>query len=371
MKKSKICHITTVHPPFDTRIFYKECRTLAKAGYEVYLIAQHEKEEIVDGVCIIPLPKVKGRLERIIKQSFRALKIALSINAQVYHIHDPELIPISLLLKFFGKKVIFDSHEDVPLQILSKPYLTDKLKYPLSIFFRILESVFCRFFDAIITATPSIRDKFIKINHKTIDINNYPLLEELHLIRSDIKKSKNEICYIGGISQIRGIKELVKALELLGDVKLNLAGNFEDDKLEEEVRSLIGWEKVNYYGFVNRKKVYEIIAKSNVGIVILHPTLNYIDSLPVKMFEYMSVGLPVIASNFPLWKEIVEGNNCGICVNPLDPKEIADAIKYILEHPNEAQKMGENGRKAVLDKYNWEKESEKLINVYRELLSRE
>lgn len=363
-----MCHVTTVHSPFDVRIFHKECKTLAKAGYQVYLIAQHDRKEMVDGVYIIPLSKVKSRIVRIIKQPIKALKIALVINAQVYHIHDPELIPIGLLLKIFQKKVIFDSHEDVPLQILSKPYLNEKIKHPLSTFIRILENLFCRFFDAIITATPSIKDKFVKINPKTLDINNYPLLEELNLIRKDIKKSRNEICYIGGISQIRGIKELVKALEFLDDVRLNLAGNLVDDKLGEEIKSLKGWEKVNYYGFINRDGVYEIMSRSYIGIVTLYPAINYIDSLPVKLFEYMLAGLPVIASNFPLWKEIVEGNNCGVCVDPLNPYEIAEAIKFLMDNPEVAKKMGENGRKAVLEKYNWEKESKKLLDLYEELL---
>ncbi|MCS7232323.1 MAG: glycosyltransferase family 4 protein, partial [Elusimicrobiota bacterium] len=332
MEKIKICHITTVHSPFDVRIFHKECKTLAKAGYEVYLIAQNDKEEIVDGIHIIPLPKIMNRLERIIKLPFIAFKCALKIDAKIYHLHDPELLLIGLLLKIYGKTVIFDSHEDFPLQFISKPYLNKQIRIFLSILLKIFENISCRFFNTIITATPSIRNKFLKINSKTIDVNNFPLLKESLLIKdNNNKRDKNEICYIGGISKIRGIKELIRALELLDDVRLNLAGNFEDNKLEEEVKSLDGWEKVNYYGFVDRDKVYEIISRSSIGIVTLHPSINYIDSLPVKMFEYMLGSLPVIASNFPLWKKIVEDNNCGICVDPLNPKEIANAIKYILD----------------------------------------
>ncbi len=365
----KVCHITTVHPLFDVRIFRKECKTLAKAGYEVCLIAQHNKEEIVNGVHIMPLPKVKNRLKRIIKQPLRALRLALKIDASIYHLHDPELIPVGLILKCLGKKVIFDSHEDVPLQFLSKPYLNKYILKILSRLFAVFEKYSCRYFNGIVCATPSIREKFLKINPKSIDVNNYPLLEESKLLNHNDKNNKmNEVCYIGGISTIRGIKEIVKALELLDNIRLNLAGNFESSKLEEEVRSMKGWEKVNYYGFVGRDKVYEIMVRSKAGMVIFNPLPNHINSQPNKIFEYMSAKLPVIASNFPLWREIVEGNNCGICVDPLNPKEIAEAIKYILEHPEEAKKMGENGRKAVLEKYNWENESKKLLNLYKELL---
>jgi glycosyltransferase involved in cell wall biosynthesis len=366
----KVCHITTVHPPFDARIFLKECRTLVTAGYEVYLIAQYDKEEVIDGVHIVPLLKVKNRLERIIKQPLRALKIALKLHADVYHLHDPELIPVGLILKILNKKVIFDSHEDVPLQLLSKPYLNKHILKILSRLFTVFEKFSCRHFNGIVCATPSIREKFLKINPKSIDVKNYPLLEESKLSSCSNKDNKmNEVCYIGGISKIRGIKELVKALELVDNIRLNLAGNFESSKLEEEVRNMKGWKNVNYYGFVGREKVYEIMARSKAGLVTLYPTVISLNGLPVKLFEYMLAGLPVIASNIPLWREIVEGNNCGICVDPLNPKEIVEAIKYILERPDEAKKMGKNGRRAVLEKYNWEKEGEKLLSFYKGLLN--
>jgi glycosyltransferase involved in cell wall biosynthesis len=110
------------------------------------------------------------------------------------------------------------------------------------------------------------------------------------------------------------------------------------------------------------------MSHSKAGIVTFHPLPNHIDAQPNKMFEYMSAGLPIITSNFPLWKEIVEGNSCGICVNPLDPEEIGKAIEYIISHSNEAEKMGQNGKKAVLEKYNWQVEEKKLFEVYEELL---
>jgi len=369
----KVCHITTVHSPFDDRIFQKECKTLAKAGYEVYLIAQHDKEETVDGVHIIPLPNTRNRYQRILLLPIRALNIALNLGADVYHFHDPELLPVGILLKLFSrKKVIYDVHEDYSKQILSKPYIPRILRKSIAYVVKMLEYISSLFFDSIVTATDDILRNF-SYHKKAISIKNFPIIENF----SDTKKvngSRKDVfnlIYIGGLTEERGIIEVVRALEFVNSkkqLKLILCGKFTPPDLEVKVRSLKGFEKVEYLGWVDFGKIPDFLNKADAGIVCLHPIPNYLTSLPVKLFEYMLAGLPVIASNFPLWKEIVEGNNCGICINPLDLKDIAEAIKYLIEHPDEARKMGENGRKVVLEKYNWQKEGEKLIELYEKLL---
>jgi len=270
----------------------------------------------------------------------------LEINADIYHFHDPELIPLGLKLKKLGKKVIYDVHEDVPRQILSKEYINKFLRPIIAKSFEIYENWASKHFDAIVAATPHIRDRFIKINPNTVDINNFPKRDELYE-PINWHNRKNEICYIGGISKIRGIIELIKALEYT-DTVLHLAGNFESEELKKKVINLPGWKKVKYYGFVDRQKIKEILRTVKIGIVTLHPTKNYLTSLPVKMFEYMSAGIPVIASNFPLWKEIIENNECGICVNPQNPKEIAEAINKLLKNDNLAKFYGENARKLII-----------------------
>ena len=173
---------------------------------------------------------------------------------------------------------------------------------------------------------------------------------------------------MGGIAEIRGIKEVVKAMEFTTNTKLNLVGAFSEKAVEEETKAYIGWQKVNELGFLGRKEVANVMSRSKAGIVTFHPLPNHIDAQPNKMFEYMSAGLSIITSNFPLWKEIVEGNNCGICVNPLDPKQISEAIEYIISYPKEAEQMGKNGKKAVIEKYNWQVEENKLFEVYERLI---
>lgn len=363
--KLRICHITTAHPCFDIRIFHKECKVLADAGYEVYLVAQHDKEEVVDGVHIIPLPKVKSRMERMSFLVNKAFEIALKLNADVYHFHDPEFIPKALKLKRLSKRVIYDAHEDVPRQIMSKPYLKGFSRVLFSRVFEIYENYAARKFDVIITATPHIRDRFLKLNPNTVDVNNYPIMDEFDSVPAWDERN-NDICYIGGISRVRGIIELIKALEFV-DTTLHLAGYFESVELEEEVKKLDGWKKVKYYGFVDRSGIRDILCNVKVGVITLYPEPNHIKSLPIKMFEYMAAGLAIVASNFPLWEEIIRKSGCGLCVNPSDPEAIAQKIRYLLTNDEIARKMGECGRRWVLENCRWEKESEKLKRIYEKL----
>lgn len=363
----KVCHITTVHSPLDDRIFYKECITLHEAGFEVVLIAQNDKDGSIDGIQIKALPEVKNRLTRVLRLPWLALKTALKENADLYQFHDPELILTGLLLKMRGKKVIYDVHEDAPRDVLSKPYLSPYFAGVLSHLLEWVEDFSAKRFDGIAAATPHIASRFSAFSEHVAVVANYPLLAEMY-VPEPWESRRNCVAYVGGISRIRGIKELVTALEFV-DTTLLLAGSFESDELQAEVTALRGWEKVIYYGQVDRKEVSSILGQAKVGIVTCLPVPNHINSLPVKMFEYMSAGIPVIASDFPLWREIVEGNKCGMCVDPLNPKELAEAMEYLLKHPEEAKTLGENGRKAVEEKFNWDKAAVSLLKLYEEVMS--
>lgn len=293
--------------------------------------------------------------------------MAVELDGDIYHLHDPELLPIGLKLKKQGKIVIFDSHEDVPKQLLGKPYLNRFSKLILSKLFSFLEKRWCKRLDGIIAATPYIRDKFSKINTNTVDINNYPMLGELAETGQQGEK-QNAVCYIGGISRIRGVLEIVKSLEFCKkDVSLLLAGSFSEKETEEKAKALKGWSKVQEFGFLDRARVKDTLHKSLAGLVTFLPVPNHIESQPNKMFEYMSAGVPVIASNFPLWKEIIEGNNCGLCVEPLDPQAIAGAIDFFIRSPEKAKEMGINGQKAVCNKYNWGIEEKKMFEFYEKI----
>ena len=367
---SKVSHLTSVHSRTDTRIFLKECISLAKNGYYVsLLVADGKGDDKKSGVAIYDVGASKGRLDRMRHAPSRLLKKALQLDADVYHLHDPELLLIGLMLKKRGKVVIFDAHEDVPKQIRGKHYLNKLAKWILSNTFAVFEKYACRKLDAVVSATPYIREKFTTMGVRSVDINNYPLLGELSSGRVDWSQKKVQVLYVGGLGRVRGIHEMVQAMaHTRPDVQFALGGNFTQTSFEELVKSEDGWQKVDFRGWLNREGVKSALNESVAGLVTLHPIINYLDALPVKMFEYMAAGLPVIASNFHLWKQIIEGNQCGICVDPLDPNAIAEAIDYLVTHPEKAEQMGRNGQRAVQEKYNWDIEEKKLLDFYKSLI---
>jgi len=368
-KRVRVCFLTSVHQAFDVRIFHKEARSLAKAGFDVTLIAQHTKNERVDGVNIVGVSRPINRLDRIIRTCFRLFKLALKQKADIYHFHDPELILGGVLLKLSGKKLIYDVHEDLPEQIMSKYYIHHWQKKPMAVLAGLIEKTISNMFDCIITATDSIKEKFKRHTNVT-SIGNFPIIDLGKRYHGTIDREKKSasIIYVGGLTKVRGIGQVIYALDYLPDtVELVLLGEFSPKTYEDEVRRLKGFEKVRYLGLVDFKEVNTYLSSADIGIVCFMPEKNHINSRPTKLFEYMEAGLPVVASDFALWRDIIDTSNCGICVDPTNPEEISEAIKYLLENPEKARQMGQNGRRAVLESFNWGNESRKLLGVYRAL----
>lgn len=365
-----VAHLTSVHPRHDIRIFLKQCRSLAKSGYSVSLVVADGKgDEVREGVHIRDVGACTGgRLSRMTKTTKQVFKKAVDLDADIYHLHDPELLPVALKLKKLGKKIIFDSHEDYALDILTKPYLGRFVRIAISRIFSWYEHYICSQLDFVIAATPSIAGHFKSIGCDSLDVNNYPLPEDL----GDLlpwTEDRDQICYVGAMTSIRGVPELVDAMHLTeSDVRLALIGRFTEAATEAHCMQSLGWAAVKHHGFLDREEVRRIMENAVAGIVTFLPAPNHIEAQPNKMFEYMAAGIPVIGSNFPLWRAMIEGHGCGICVDPAKPGDIAAAIDFLYSNQNEARTMGECGRAAVLEKYNWDSEAKKLTALYEKIL---
>lgn len=367
----KIVHLTSVHPRNDVRIYVKEVASLGKLYSASLVVADGKGDSTLNEIVIYDVGAPKTRLDRVLKTTKQVLKKALQLDADLYHLHDPELLLIASKLLKAGKKVVFDAHEDFPKQLLSKPYLKKWLARLLYVVAAWYEKKVCCKLSGIVTATETIKSKFIKINPRTVAINNYPLLEEFIATNVSWDQKKNQVCYIGAVSEIRGIFPLLDAMRLLYeekfDCQLVIAGPINGANFKEEVLKKLP-PNVEYLGVVTREEVKVILSRSIAGIVTFLPSPNHIDSQPNKIFEYMSAGLPVIGSDFPLWKRVLIDKNCGFCVNPHSSKDIAAMIKHLLLNRLEAEKVGANGRSCVDAIYNWPKEEQKLLEFYRELL---
>jgi glycosyltransferase involved in cell wall biosynthesis len=363
-----VAHLTSVHQRHDSRIFLKQCRGLAAGGFDVSLVvADGLGNAREDGVSIIDVGRTPGRLNRMVRASRGVCKAAAKLNADIYHLHDPELLPFGLLLKRRGKTVVYDAHEDVPKQLLAKPYLGPRRLRALADAYAVFERYAARRLDGIIAATPSIGEKFRALNARTAVVNNYPLVDELYGDGSWERKT-DTVCYIGGISAARGIRELVAAMDrVTSPARLALAGSFSGAELESEIRSMPGWARTDYLGYLDRGGIRELLGRSVAGLVTLHPTPNHLESHPIKLFEYMSAGIPAIASDFPLWRRIIEDADCGYCVDPADVAAIAECIDRLVADREEARRLGENGRNAILRDYNWPNEEQALREFYESL----
>lgn len=351
----KIIHLTTAHPPDDIRIYKKEVLSLLDNGFNVkYLVPITDDANLTSDH--IGIKKSKSRLKRMLVDNYRIFSKVKEIKPDIVHFHDPEFLIFALLLKKYKNIVlIYDAHEDLPKSIMSKPYINKNLRRLISIIVKYIEDYISNKMDYVVTATPSIEQKFLKVNKNTICLNNYPILDELYI--TETREKENYVCYVGGLSQIRGSKILANASNQT-DISIKVAGN---------TRDLEYPNKLDLLGNLNRKEVSELLAKSIAGIVTFMPEPNHINARPNKMFEYMSAGIPVIASHFKEWEEIILKHNCGLTVNPENPSELVKAMEYLRDNPDKANEMGINGKNAVSEKYNWNHERQKLISLYKKL----
>lgn len=369
----RVAHLSSKHRWDDIRIFRKEAVTLAGHDYEVTYVVPAERSSTVGGVRIEAVPPPRSRRARMLGTVWQVYRAALRLDAQVYHFHDPELIPVGLLLKLRGKRVLYDVHEDLPRQILSKPWIHPLLRHPVAWGAEVAEWLAARLFDAVVAATPTIAARFPP--KRTALVQNFPILDELVSEAATPYRERPPLfAYVGGISAIRGAREMVEAMALLEPergAKLVMAGSFEPPGLRLALERLPGWASAEFRSWQTRQQVAELLAEARAGLVLFHPEPNHVRAQPNKLFEYLSAGLPVIASDFPLWRELIAGEACGLLADPRDPAAIAAAMKRLLDEPEAAAAMGERGQRAVRQSYSWASQAETLLALYERLFDDE
>lgn len=361
----KICHMTSAHDSDDIRIFKKECVSLAQIeGFEVFLVARGESrtEENVKVVGVGNPPS--SRIKRMMFFSKKIYEKAREIDADVYHFHDPELLQYGLKLKKQGKHVVFDSHEETASQILIKPYLPKPCRAIVAKIYRIREKSICRKIDAVVF--PALKEEespFYGIAKKHILVDNLPKLSEFAY---EPNQEKDRICCcIGTLSKERGITEMLEAAKKI-DGKMILAGGFNPPEYEDELRKQGLLDNVDYRGIVGRDEVVSIYSEASVGISTLKHVGQYDGStnFGTKEYEYMAMGLAVVRTDFEKIRELSDEIDFGIAVNPDKPDEISDAVNFLFDNPKILNAKGANGRKTVINRFNWETEVKKIIDLY-------
>ncbi len=373
----RICHVSSAHPRYDNRILKRECVSLASAGYEVAFIVNDDKEdEIFQNVKIISTEQAFGesRIKRFISGVNKVYRKALEIDADIYHLHDPELLLIASSLKRKGKKVIFDSHEAYAEQIRNKTYIPKILRRLVAAFYLKYETYISNKIDAVIVPSrieESGLDYKLSFENRSKlvgYVNNYPRNEELNYKDRKFSADKRTICYSGGLTYERGIEHLAAAARI-ASAKLLLAGNFSSGEFKKKIMGMAEDESIVYYGFLNGDELSEFYRESKIGMCTLLPIGQYhkMSNLPTKTYEYMGMGLPLIISDFPYNRAFLEKYPVGLLVDPENEKDIAEKIEYLFSHSEEAEEMGRLGREIFLKNYNWAVAEKELLEIYKKI----
>lgn len=370
--RARVAVVSSVHRWNDTRIFVKQAASLAASGYDVVLAGIGDEPFPFQraGVRVVPLRRRRRHLRWITWLSI--VRIILKQRASVVHAHDPELIPLVLLLKLTGRKAVCDIHENVSEQVLHKEWIPRYLRGSLSKLLRISQRWLPHLADAVVLAEDSYLQEFPAAANVSV-IRNFPILPPRY--KQDYRSDVLRMIYVGDVRLVRGMGEYVAITEKLSrrgvPTELRIVGSFADPGEEKEVKlqvNRLGLERsVTFLGRRPPEELPALLDECDVGLALLHPIGNYRESYPTKMFEYMAAGLPVVASRFALWEKVLVGNDCGRVVDPLDVDEGANAILEYWRSVQLRERHGRNGRSAVVERYHWGLEAPRLLGIYAAL----
>lgn len=370
MTAKRILHVTVRHTPLDTRIFYKECRTLAAAGYDVHLIAPSPPAVVIDGVQFHVAPAYRP----VWADPFVAYRLAKQLNKQAdqlrpdaIHIHDPELILWGLARSRRGDRVILDAHEDYPTQAeLHHEERPVWGKVKAILLRNLMRRAICRF-TGFVAATPEIARAYPA--ERTALVRNYPLLNAWIAPPLEAREP-GRLIYVGGVTRARGSRIMLDAVAQIPaerQAELLIVGPNYDPGLDDYMAGHPAAGRTTLVGTQKHSEIPNELARARIGLFLSEHHVHLEHSLPVKLFEYMAAALPVVVTDFPLWRQIVESAGCGLVVRAGDAAAAAQAIDRLLADPHEADAMGRRGREAALATYSWEREGESLLGHYAKL----
>jgi glycosyltransferase involved in cell wall biosynthesis len=365
---ARVTHVSSVHRWTDNRIHYRECATLVEHGYRVTLVAV---DTPVPGpktaVRVIACPPVP-RLRRMAFGSVRAVRTALKTNASIYHLHDPELVWAVPYLRLRGKKVVWDAHEDLPLDVQSKAYLRPVGRRVAQVAARAILRV-AALANQVVAATEPIAARFPPA--KTTVVHNYPPLRLAEDSASPVTARPQAAVYVGLMAQRRGAFVMADAARsplFPASWVLRAAGPMISPGFEAELAARPGWADVDYLGVVPPEEARDLMLNARVGLLLLQDTPAHRGgALPTKLFEYFAAGLPVIASDFEHWRPIIRDHDCGLLVDPSSPSEVAAAIARYASDDQLALRHSANARRLAVEQLNWTAEGQALLGVYARL----
>jgi glycosyltransferase involved in cell wall biosynthesis len=372
----RVCHISTVHVPIDVRVFYRECVCLADAGYEVHLVIPASESKVDRGVHVHAIRRVRNRLLRMTIMPWVAMWTALRTRSDIYHYHDPELVPMGFVLRWlFRKRVVFDVHEPIPKQIKGKEWLPRPLRRPVAMLYRLIERLFTPGQVLVLANELSAPD----YGSSAYVVRNYPLLAKPFTDEPIPVKERPEpplLIYVGAMSRDRGADIYIELAHRLSQrerpFRMTLIGPCAVPAYETHLRDRIAAhhldDKVTLMGRTEFHEAMKHVAQATIGLCVLLPTPNHKISLATKILEYMMLGTPVLASNIEAWRKYVEDERSGVMVNPDDIEDVIRGCERMLDNPAELAAMGQRGVEAARTKYNWSTEFETLLRCYDELL---
>ena len=360
------CFVTGLYSRTDDLMVLRQGRSLVEAGFEVtYVVCDDLPDEEKYGIKIISTGyKPTGRFDRFLNTKRIIKQYIDRVDADIYQISDPELISLVDYVKRKKKRVVFNLREYYPDMLLSKSYIPKVLRRFASNVYALMMTMHLRKYDAVFTVT----DWILEILHNRHKINKAVLLTNFPIVNEDFMLTKDEymaredvICYIGSIYVSSCQSVMLDALATIPNVKYLLAGRFDNDVNYVEHHSY--WPSVEFINGFPRSEMESIMARSTISNALRDWQGRDGSYGVIKIFESMEQALPILLSDVPLHRHIVAKYGCGVCVDPNDSKAIASAIKYLVEHKDEAYEMGQRGREAVLREYNWQTQAEKYIEI--------